>query len=100
MKYKGTGKKNYVLHDRITSLSTFVVFPLIAGVLQLAFIGVSIICFGGTTALIQESLSSNDALITTDALTHINNRTTLVQYLDRMMSEYNSSKYNQRIYLL
>lgn len=98
--YKGTRKKNYVLHDRITSLSTFVIFPLIAGVLQSAFTGISIICLGGTTALIQESLSSNDAMITTDALTHINNRTTLVQYLDRMMNEYNSSKCNRRIYLL
>lgn len=99
--YKGTKKKNYVLHDRITSLSTFVIFPLLAGFLQAMFTGISIICLGGTIALIQESLSSLDAMITTDSLTHINNRTTLVQYLDRMIAEsHNGDSHCRKIFLL
>lgn len=99
--YKGLQKKNYVLHDRITSLSTFVIFPLIAGVLQACFTGISIICLGATVALIQETLSNLDSMITTDSLTHINNRTTVVSYLDRMINEYNQEESHDRhMYLL
>ncbi|MGM9940853.1 MAG: diguanylate cyclase domain-containing protein [Bulleidia sp.] len=97
--FKGIQKKNYVLHDRITSLSTFVICPLIAGALQAMYTGISIICLGATIAVLQESLSHQDSLITTDSLTRLNNRTTLVQYMDRLLSHFNPET-DGHIYLL
>lgn len=97
--FKGIQKKNYVLHDRITSLSTFVIFPLAAGILQALYTGISIICLGGTIAVLQEALSQQDSLITTDSLTRINNRSTLVQYMDRLLSHFNPET-DGHIYLL
>lgn len=78
-------KENYAQREKLLMMSSFVIFPLAAGVLQAFFTGISIICLGGTVAIIQVYISLQETRITLDTLTQINNRTRLMQYLENKM---------------
>ena len=65
-----------------------VVFPVIAGILQMFFTEISIICFGLTLGIIQVFTAFLTNRITMDELTQINNRTKLMQYLEGYMERH------------
>lgn len=75
-------KKYYALRDKLKMVSSFVVFPVLAGVIQIFAPGVSVICFGVTIGVIQAFTGVLETRITIDELTQINNRTKLMQYLE------------------
>ena len=92
-------KKYYAIRSRMLTLSSFVICPLIAGTIQAFFTGISIICLGGTIAMVQVFIEMQKSKITLDALTETNNRSIMIQYLDKCMSRQKQSS-DRRLYLL
>ena len=76
-------KKYYALRGKMIMVSSFVLFPIMAGIIQVFFPGISIVCFGLTISMIQVFSKFLENRITMDALTQINNRTKLMQYLEQ-----------------
>lgn len=72
----------YSQRRKILTLASFVVFPLIGGTLQAMMTGISIVCCGGTVAMVQVFINLQETRITIDPLTRTNNRTRLEQTLD------------------
>lgn len=81
-------KKYYALRGRLEMVAGVVVFPLIAGIIQVFYPGISIICFGLTLGIIQAFMAFLTNRITTDELTQVNNRTKLVQYLENYIESH------------
>ena len=79
-------KKYYLKKEILLSLSSFVIFPLIFGIIQAFHTGISIICLGTTIAMVQVFISMQNKRITIDSLTKLNNRDKLMQYLDGKMN--------------
>lgn len=75
-------KKYYLKKEILLSMSSFVIFPLIFGIIQAFHTGVSIICLGTTISLVQVFISMQNKRITIDSLTKLNNRDKLMQHLD------------------
>lgn len=75
-------KKYYALRGKMFMVSSFVVFPMTAGIIQIFVPGVSVVCFGLTISMIQVFTKFLENRITLDALTQVNNRTKLMQYLE------------------
>ena len=75
-------KKYYLKKEILLSLSSFVIFPLIFGIIQAFHTGISIICLGTTISLVQVFISMQNKRITIDSLTKLNNRDKLMQHLD------------------
>ena len=92
-------KKYYVIRSQILTLSSFVIFSLAAGVLQACFTGISIICLGGTMAMVQVFINIQRSKITRDALTETNNRTVMLQHLDKCIARQKTAA-DKRLYLL
>lgn len=80
-------KSYYSKKKQIIALSSFVLFPLVAGLIQSFFTGISIIAAGGTIAIIQVYINLQSTRITIDGLTQINNRTKLTQYLASILNK-------------
>lgn len=81
-------KKYYALRGKLEMIFGMVVFPVIAGILQMFFTEISIICFGLTLGIIQVFTAFLTNRITMDELTQINNRTKLMQYLEGYMERH------------
>lgn len=81
-------KKYYAYRSKLEMMSGVVVFPLIAGLLQVFFTGISIVCFGLTLGIIQVFTAVLTNRITTDELTQVNNRTKLMQYLETYIENH------------
>ena len=79
-------KDNYARRAEYISIASFVVLPIGAGIVQACHTGVSIICLAATVAAVQIFVNLQQARITIDPLTQINNRTKLIQYLDKCVS--------------
>lgn len=75
-------KKYYLKKEILLSMSSFVIFPLIFGIIQAFHTGISIICLGTTISLVQVFISMQNKRITIDSLTKLNNRDKLMQHLD------------------
>ena len=82
--------RNYARRPQCLSLASFVVLPLAAGVAQSYYTGISIMCLAATVSAVQIFVNLQQARITIDPLTQINNRTKLVQYLDKCVSHQRS----------
>jgi diguanylate cyclase (GGDEF)-like protein len=85
-------KDNYMRKDKLRSIASFCVFPLIAGVMQVLFVGSSMISAGVTFASLQVYVSSREQLISIDPLTKLNNRTEMVRFLDNKMKNRSPGK--------
>lgn len=85
-------KDNYMRKDLLRNLAYFCIFPLISGILQIAFIGSPMISAGVTFASLQVYVSSRERLISVDPLTKLNNRTEMVRYLDNKMKNRSFGK--------
>ena len=85
-------KDNYMKKDLLRNLAYFCVFPLIAGVSQVVFVGSPLLSAGVTFASLQVYVSSRERLISVDPLTKLNNRTEMVRYLDIKMKNRSQGK--------
>ncbi len=85
-------KDNYMRKDLLRNLAYFCIFPLISGILQIAFVGSPMISAGVTFASLQVYVSSRERLISVDPLTKLNNRTEMVRYLDNKMKNRSFGK--------
>lgn len=81
-------KKYYAFRGKLEMVAGIVIFPLIAGVLQVFLPGISVICFGLTLGVIQAFTAFLTNRITMDELTQVNNRTKLMQYLETYMESH------------
>lgn len=94
-------KRYYVHRAKLTALSSFVFFPLLAGAVQAFFNGISIICMGCTIAAIQVFISMQKTQITIDPLTELNNRGKMMQHLERCINQVkNGSPWHLYLLLL
>ena len=75
----------YVQKRKLMSLASFAAFPLIAGVAQAVFTGVSLIVAGATISMVQVFVSLQETRITIDQQTGVNNRTRLMQVFESQM---------------
>lgn len=80
-------KRYYAQRKKLLTLASFVVFPLLGGLFQSTHTGISVICAGGTVAIVQVFINMQETRITLDPLTRINNRTRLMQVLEASMNE-------------
>lgn len=85
-------KRYYAFRGKLEMVAGVVIFPLIAGVLQAFFTGISIICFGLTLGIIQVFTAFLTNRITMDELTQINNRTKLMQYLENYIESHEAQE--------
>ena len=79
-------KRNFAWRRAYATVASFVVCPLIAGIIQTFHTGISILCMGCTVALVQMFINVQQSRITIDTLTQINNRSRLLQYLDKAIA--------------
>lgn len=92
-------KKYYALRGKMIMVSSFVVFPMAAGIIQIFCPGISIVCFGLTISMIQVFTKFLENRITMDALTQINNRTKLMQYLEQHLNNREKTG-NKKLYFI
>lgn len=85
-------KDNYMRKDKLRSISSFCVFPLITAVFQVLFVGSPMISVGVTFASLQVYVSSRERLISVDPLTKLNNRMEMVRFLDTKMKNRSPGK--------
>ena len=78
-------------------LPTFVIPTLIAGIMQVLFPGFPILCIGNTFGILYVYVTLQEQLVSVDALTKLNNRNQLFQYLSQKFAHPNESK---SLYLL
>ena len=83
-------KSNYAHRSGYLSIASLVVFPLITGVIQALYTGISIACMGATLACVQVFVNLQQAQITIDPLTQINNRSKMLHYLDKCINRQKS----------
>lgn len=85
-------KKNFMMKEKYRTLASFCLVPLLAGVLQVIFVGSPMISAGVTFAAIQVYMSTREQLISIDPLTKMNNRAEMVRFLDNKMKNRNTNK--------
>ena len=85
-------KANYLNREQYRTLAYFCIFPLIAGVFQVALVGSSMLSAGVTFAAIQVYIRSRQQLISVDPLTKLNNRTEMERFIDHKMRNRNPNK--------
>lgn len=88
---------NYRRKSELRTLAAFVVPTLLAGSLQVAFPGFPILCLGNTFGILYVFMSLQEQLISLDALTRLNNRNQLFQYLSTKLHQPQERK---ALYLL
>lgn len=93
-------KKYYAFHGKLEMVTGIVVFPLIAGIIQAFYPGISIVCVGLTLGIIQAFTAFLTNRITTDELTQVNNRTKLVQYLENYIESHGAEEETELRFLM
>lgn len=88
-------KSNFARRHAYSAVASFVVCPLIAGLIQSFHTGLSILCMGCTVALVQVFINIQQSRITIDPLTQINNRSRLLQHLDKALARQKGSPERQ-----
>lgn len=83
-------KHGYARQMEYLAMGSLVVLPLVGGIAQAHYTGVSIICLATTVAAVQVFVNLQQTRITIDPLTQLNNRTKLIQYLDKCVSHQRS----------
>lgn len=82
---KSAKKENYIRKRQLLSLASFAIFPAVAGVLQVLFIGSPMISAGIAFAVLHVYISSREQLISIDPMTQLNNRLHMEDFLDSKM---------------
>ncbi len=89
---KSFKKENYLKKQHLRSLASFCIFPAVAGVLQILFVGSPMISAGISFAAFQVYMNTREQLISVDPMTQLNNKKQMENYLDSKMKARNESK--------
>ena len=89
---KASRKHNYLNRERYIALASFGIFPSVATILQVLFVGSPMISAGVAFAAVQVYITSREQLISVDPLTKLNNRNVLTHYLDGKMKSKSDNK--------
>ncbi|MDO4565721.1 MAG: GGDEF domain-containing protein [Oscillospiraceae bacterium] len=84
--------ENYRKKTQLRALAVFVLPTLLAGVLQVAFPQLPILCVGNTFGILFVYLSMQEQMISLDPLTRLNNRSQLFQYLSTKLAHPSGDK--------
>lgn len=76
----------------LKALAAFVVPTLVTGLLQVLFPGYPILCLGNTYGILYVYLTLQEQLVSLDALTKLNNRNQLFQYLSAKLDHIHEDK--------
>lgn len=79
--------KDYYERQNYRALSSFIIVPAVAGVLQIALPELPLICAGVTISMLHVYSSLQENLISRDPLTKLNNRNQLHQYLSMQLRD-------------
>lgn len=90
-------KENVVYRKRFITISSFIIIPLIAGMIQTMIPGLPCVCVGITGSLLWLFLDSQEQLISIDPLTQLNNRNQLIKFLS---GKLNHQDENTKLYAL
>ncbi len=89
---KACRKENYLRKKMLLSLASFAIFPSVAGLLQVLFVGSPMLSAGIAFAVLHVYISSREHLISLDPMTQLNNRQQMEYYLDDKMRNRNDNK--------
>ncbi len=93
---KSLKRENYLKKQHFRTLASFCVFPAIAGVLQVFFVGSPMISAGISFAAFQVYMSTREQLISVDPMTQLNNKKSMEVFLD---SKIKSKPENKDLYV-
>ena len=89
---KSFKKENYLSKHYLQSLAKFAVFPCVAGILQVLFVGSPMISAGIAIAVLSVYINSREQLISVDPMTQLNNKKQMERFLDTKMKTKTDSK--------
>lgn len=89
---KSFKKENYLSKHYLQSLGKFAIFPCVAGVLQVLFVGSPMISAGISIAVISVYINSREQLISIDPMTQLNNKKQMERFLDGKMKSKPDNK--------
>ena len=93
---KAVKNDNYAEKKLLYSLASFIVMPMLSGILQAFFFNAPLLCAGITAATLQVYINMQEQLISVDSLTQLNNRNQLMKYLGNRMRDH----YSRKLYLI
>ena len=85
-------KKNYLSKRHFRSISKFAMYPCIAGILQVLFVGSPLLSAGIAMAVLRVYINSREQLISIDPMTQLNNRKQMERFLDAKMNTKSDNK--------
>ncbi len=97
---RGIHSKNYDIRSKYLILASFVVLPLVFGMLQVWYPHLPLICVGITFSLLNLYFDFQEQLISIDPLTQLNNRNQLIKFLSAKIAYYSRSSSDKNLYLL
>ena len=93
----GLQKKNYAKKERYLTLVSFLIFPILFGILQMLIEGIPFLPVGISLGILVAYTATQEQMISLDFLTQINNRTEMLNFLSNKMKEKNA---NIAVYML
>ncbi len=90
--FKAFKKENYINKHSYLALASFVIYPAVAMVLQIIFVGSPMISAGIVLAVLSVYINSREQLISIDPMTGLNNKTHMEKYLDQKMKNKTDNK--------
>ena len=90
-------EKNYIRKRGYYTLASFVILPLLCGVLQTVYYGLPALCAGVTLSLLMVFITYLERQISLDSLTQLNNRNQLEKHLAAKLGDAHDK---HKLYLL
>ncbi len=90
--FKSFKRENYLKKQNLRTLASFCVFPAIAGILQILFVGSPMISAGISFAAFQVYMNTREQLISIDPMTQLNNKKYMEMFLDSKMKSKPDNK--------
>ncbi len=85
-------KENYLRKKQLLTLASFAIFPAVAAILQVYFVGSPMLSAGIAFAVLHVYISSRELLISIDPMTQLNNRRYMEDYLDSKIKSKSENK--------
>lgn len=82
---KAFKKENYLRKHQLLSLASFAIFPAVAVILQVLFVGSPMLSAGIAFAVLHVYINSRELLISIDPMTQLNNKKHMEDFLDSKM---------------
>lgn len=93
---RASAKENFVNRNKFLALGFFGLFPVAFGIVQMMFTKIPLFSIGATFGVLLVYFDFQEQLISTDVLTHLNNRSRMVKHLSQKMQ---STEKDTSVYL-